>query len=690
MWAHLAGQSAKSLIEVKTRTSHFVSWFALALFGQAAILRLVEAGKDMGYQHYLPPAEMLRGTAQLAAAFIILQALLVGAGLLRRKTMLVAGLRALFRPWQLLLLALAAGLTAATVSSSPLFYVTELLVAGLVCLVQVGNFVLLAVCLPDAQLERFWRAFNSLVQGHSAGHTQSGRTSGRLVWLGALWVACLAAGLNLLVYQNHPHIPDEVAYLYQARMLAAGQLSLPAPPVPEAFSYYLMEVEGGRWFPTPPVGWPAALALGTLLGVPWLVNPLLGAANLLLAYRLLGELYDWRLARIAVLLLCVSPWFIFMAMNFLTHTFTLTCALLAVLCIVRARQTRRTRWTLAAGLALGVCSLIRPLEALILAGLLGLWSLGFGGTRLSVPSLAGLVLSTVLVASLVFPYNQALSGSWKVFPINAYTDAHFGLNSNAYGFGPDRGLGWPIDPFKGHAFADGVVNANLNTFQINSELFGWSTGSLWPFFLFLLFRRYQDSDRLMLALLAAIFIAFFFYYFSGGPDFGARYWYLMIIPLVALSVRGLLELSGRISSISASGALAGARVWLAVACLSAIALLTFFPWRAVDKYYHYLNMRPDVRRLSAQLAFGRSLVLIQGNEQPDYVSAAVYNPLDFQADAPLFAWDRTLALRTELLRIFSDRDVWILRGPSQTGDGYRVLLGPVPAAQLVGQPVALP
>jgi len=184
--------------------------------------------------------------------------------------------------------------------------------------------------------------------------------------------------------------------------------------------------------------------------------------------------------------------------------------------------------------------------------------------------------------------------------------------------------------------------------------------------------------------------AFFFYYFSGGPDFGARYWYLMIVPLAALSARGLVELTTRIASLSDGGALTAARLWLAVACLSMMALVNFFPWRATDKYFHYLEMRPDVRQLAQETPFRNSLIIIQGNEQPDYASAAVYNPLDFEADKPLYAWDRSLDVRNKLLKSFPDRNVWILGGPSRTGNGYRILLGPVPANQLLGQSIAIP
>ena len=57
--------------------------------------------------------------------------------------------------------------------------------------------------------------------------------------------------------------------------------------------------------------------------------------------------------------------------------------------------------------------------------------------------------------------------------------------------------------------------------------------------------------------------------------------------------------------------------------------------------------------------------------------AAIYNPLDVRADAPVYAHDRDDATRAELLRAYADRPVWILDGPSRTHAGYRIVAGPL-------------
>jgi hypothetical protein len=184
----------------------------------------------------------------------------------------------------------------------------------------------------------------------------------------------------------------------------------------------------------------------------------------------------------------------------------------------------------------------------------------------------------------------------------------------------------------------------------------------------------------MLACIGVIVGLHSFYWFAGGPDFGARYWYLIIVPCIALAARGIEELAAR-ASVEAPDDAPAVRVAVGALALCVISVAVFIPWRAADKYYHYRRMEPGVERLAAEHDFGRSLVLVRGRRHPDYASAATYNPLDFDAPAPIYAWDRTEEIRAEVLRAYPDRPVWIVAGPTVSGDGYRVLAGPLTARQ---------
>lgn len=665
---------------VKSRWQKAGLWLALAVTGQAIALQLVNAGAGLRYQHYKSLSEIFSGHP-LLAGFLMFQTAVVSVGLWYRRKIISDWLKNNLRIWQLLIVGAVFLVPTATVSENVSFYVREWLFAGFIQTINLGAVILFALSIPAGALERSRRFLERVSGGRSAGESAApGRLNGFAPGL-AVFVAVSAALLNVFSYERHPHVPDEVAYLTHARFFAAAAVKLPAPPVPEAFEVYLMKLDGDRWYPAPPPGWPMILAIGALLGLAWLVNPLLAGLNLVLAYKLTGELYGERTARLTAFLLACSPWYVFLGMSFMTHMAALTFALLAALFTNRARRTGKSVWGWAAGFALGFIFLVRPLEAVAMAGLLGLWAIGIGGKRLKIPATAGLVLGSMVVGGLGLVYNAHLTGNPLEFPINAYTNERFGPESNAYGFGPNRGMGWAIDPNPGHGPVDALINSNLNTSTMNTELFGWSIGSFLFIAAFFCFAgRFRQSDYLMLAVIFVIYWLHFFYYFSGGPDFAARYWFLMIVPLVVLSARGVRLTAEKLDKAFAG---AGARVYILVVTLCLLALVNFIPWRAVDKYHNFRGMRPDVRQLSDAYDFGRSLVLVEGNQHPEYDSAFIYNPLDFRADAPIYAWNRDGETRRKLLEAYPDRPVWIIKSPSLTGRGFEVAAGPLSARDLL-------
>ena len=662
---------------VAGRWRAFAFWLALALVGQAIFLQLVDAGSALGYQHYNPFEQILTGTQPLLLAFLLLQTFIVAGGIGLQSRKIWRWLSNTFKTWQLVGVGIVFVLPAAAVSPAASRFLLEVVLAVAVQAIQLGTILLMVMSLTQETSKRWGIRFDRIVGSNKEDESPEPGRPGRLVLIAAVWVVAVAVVLNIFVYERHPHVTDEVVYLLQARYFADGTLTQAAPPVPDAFEIYLMQVEPDRWYPTPPPGWPAMLATGTLIGAAWLVNPVLFGINILLAYMLLSELYSRRVASVAVLLLAVSPWFLFLGMSFMTHMFTLTCAMSAALGVAWARRSGMARWALIGGLALGAIALIRPLEALLMAVLLGLWAIGFGGKRLKKSAIAGLVVGSMTVGATVLLYNHALTGDPTLFPLMAYTEEYFGPNSNALGFGPDRGMGWELDPNPGHSPVDALINSNLNTFSLNIELFGWGMGSLLLAAVMILGGRLRQPDYLMLAVIAGVWIVHFFYYFSGGPDFGARYWFLMIIPLAALTSRGIQILENKLGSGPLRSMNSGALVTSAVLVLSVLALVNFIPWRAVDKYHDYRGMRPDVRELAEQHNFGKSLVLIQGERHPDYSSAAIYNPLDLSADAPVYAWDRSKEVRQQTLAAYPDRAVWLVQGPSVTNQQYQVIAGPL-------------
>ena len=336
----------------------------------------MKPGRYVRYQHYKPLNRLLTENP-LRLAYIAAQTILVAAGFRSCWPAIRNWTARNFKVWQLFGVGLLFFLSSATVSREISVYVTELLFAGFVQAVNLGNIVLMVWALPEEALVGLQRRLDKwfgrpedqdrgsrIEDGGSTIENPKSKIQNprvdRFAVLAASWVTLVAALLSVFVYERHPHIQDELIYLYHASYLADWRLTVPAPPVPEAFSLYMIPYASERWYSIFPPGWPAMLALGVLVGVPWLINPVLAGLNLLLAYLFIQEIYDRRVARMAVLLLCISPWYVFMAMNFMAHTFTLTCALSASLAIGRARRTASATWGLVAGAAVGAVSLIRP------------------------------------------------------------------------------------------------------------------------------------------------------------------------------------------------------------------------------------------------------------------------------------------------------------------------------------------
>jgi hypothetical protein len=652
-------------------------WLGLMLAGQAATLGLIVAGPFVRYQHFVSPDRPLLSLPLAPLLIVGLEAVAVAVGVALSRRQIVAMVRGIGRPLGLVAVAMAM-LTAAAPSRDPRAFAADLILAAGLQLVHLAAVVLFARALSSDALQSV-RQFTNKILGAAAPDT--GAEPGgvdRFAFIAAAWMLLVGLSLSIFVYQRHPHVPDEFGYLLHARYFAAGHLTMPLPAVPEAFRIDLMTYEATRWFSPVPPGWPMVLAVGALFGVPWLVNPVLAALDVLLVYVVMREFYSKRTARLTVLLFCLSPWQQFLAMSFMTHMWSLTCALVAAAAVGRLRRDVRARYALIGGAAIGVVSLIRPLEGVIVALLMGLWSLSARGRQWRFLPSALVTLSAVLVGALQLPYNAYLTGSARVFPLMAYFDRMYGVGSNDLGFGANRGFSWAQDPFPGHGLRDVVVNTILNTFAVNIELLGWATGSLILLGIFVFTARLKRSDWQMVLAIVVVTTAHHFYWFSGGPDFGARYWFLVILPCLALTSRGLehLETLANREVVGAPHG-RGSAVFAGAAALALGAMLLFVPWRATDKYSSYRGARPGIAALARDNEFGRSIVLVRTQRGLEYASAFVYGDLDDSGSAPLYAWDRNPEVRAEVLRAYADRPVWFVDAPSTTNDGYRVIAGPL-------------
>ncbi len=669
-------------INSSTAWLRFAGLFSLTIAGQAASLLMIDAGRLIHFQHFRSFTELLEDH-RLALFVVAIQTVVIGAASLKYLKPAAVWISSNFRGWQFVLLVAFLSLSGAAVTPDFAVYVNSILIGTWIQVLSLVSLILVVAAVPAEGVRWFKGILNKWIT--DLGTIGNVRLD-RFAVATALWVVVLSSSLSFFVYQAHPHVPDETHYVFQARYMAAGQLTVKPPPVPEAFSMYMVPHNEKRWYGIFSPGWPALLAVGELAGLMWLMNPLLAGLCVLLTYLLFQELYCRSFARIAVLLLACSPWFTFMAMSLMNHMATLTFALGATVLLVRGRRLRSNFLMGLAGAMVGIVSLIRPLDGAIVGLLLGLWTIADGGNlKRKLTSAFALFFGMLGTAVLILPYNRMVTGQALLMPIDAYYNIYFWPKVMALGFGPERGMGWGLDAFPGHSPLEAVINTALNVFQLNTELFGWGIGSLILLTLFVISGSVSKKDLWALSTIAIVAGVYGLFWYHGGPDFGARYWFLCIIPLIALTVNGIRWMSGTMNKTGGDGSVFDARVMLAVAVLCTTSMIAYVPWRASDKYFAYLDMQPGIKELSQEYTFGKSLVLIRGSEHPDYQSAWIYNPLNFEGDDPIYAHDKSPAIRAELLRTYSDRQVWIVDGPSIADGKYRINQGPLNAQKMLAE-----
>ncbi len=668
-----------------TRWRSAVALLGLATAGQASALQLIEAPRYAIYQHFIPWGRLLEAPGLVLGILAVQAIVCLWLTARARRTFLMAArdlVRALsvgrisggFVTLAVLgVLAFSAVVPTASIARTA----GEFVLAGAVAILALLNLVLVARAVPAESMARA-RAWLDQRVTLDASREELRPWDTAVPWLVALFVIVSTGVVSWFVMERMPHIDDSISYLFQAKYLSTGRLYLPAPPDSASFHVAEVIVDGPKWFGYGFPGWPAMLALGVWARVAWLVNPVLAGITVLVAHRLVRLLFSRSTAHLSVCLLALSPWFIFTSASFMGHAFALMLGLVALLAVELDRQRRASRWAAMAGVAIGVLFLTRPIEALFVGTIAALWMLGMGGSRVRLRSLLAYAVLAAGVAAMVFPYNAALTGKATYAPHMMWTDRTWGAGVDRLGFGPHIGIpAWTnIDPIPGHGVIDVVLNTNKNLFMANVELFGWACGSLLLVLLGVPLIRRRRPDWLLILLVLLVVVGHSAYWFSGGPDFGPRYWYQAILPLVVLTVRGAEALGSR---MSIGHAAARYRVAAFVAAATVSAAVTILPWRSLTKHYRYRDVGGAIRTLAQQHGFHHALVFVHTPDRAVYQSAFNLNPPTLADSATIYAFDAGRANRERVVGHFRDRPVWVIGPRSETDPTLGVLAGPLPA-----------
>lgn len=493
------------------------------------------------------------------------------------------------------------------------------------------------------------------------------------VFAGAAWISSS-------VFDRVPHTEDESAFLFQARTIASGHVVAGAPEEPRFFSIPFIILREGMWFGKYPPGFPLVLSTGVLAGHPWLVNASLAALCVALVYGVARRLYGQATALLAAVLLSVSPFFLLQSGSLLSHLASLFWTLLFLALFPVARLQCGAALPIAAGAAVGMMFLSRPLSAVGIAVPFILWTLltvvkqrKFGRAYLMMA--AGALPFLVIFLA----YNFYTTGS----PL--HTAYELWWDFDRLGFGPDVGI-------NGHDLDDGIRNTRVNSNALATLLFGWPGRlSMAPAsiavilsIVALLGRVYRERKPtrttvqtdgpspeawdLILASMVLSLAAIHILYWTPGQMYGPRYYMEAVGPLVILSARGLWRIRDILAAALMRAAPGAPRpVTLGtVATLSIVALLTAYSFaRTVPEEFERFRDWNDINRDGVAIVeaaeLDNALVFVARDSWTDYAPFFAQNVPSLDSEV-VYASDRGMENNEALMRLYPDREYYHYQG----------------------------
>jgi hypothetical protein len=462
--------------------------------------------------------------------------------------------------------------------------------------------------------------------------------------------------ISLEVFEGLPHIEDEITYVWQARLAAAGKLVMPSPVCPGCFlEPFVIDKDGIRFGKYPP-GWPAALSLGIQLGIRPLVNPFISALFVWFNYLLVRKLLDPVTAVIASFLTLLSPFFLINSGTLLSHPWSLLLAVWFSLAWLDtlSPSTNLPKWLTGstAALCMGLLILTRPLTAVgicIPFFIHGLYILA-AGTPSQRWAVLAMGAASALVGSLYLLWQYRVTGDPFLNPYVLYWPY------DRIGFGPDVGL----HP-DGHQLKYAYVNTRFSLQVGVSDLFGWPYLS----WLFLPFGCIAIRKNPKVWPVAAVFFSLvlvYGLYWIGAWLFGPRYYYEGFFSLSLLSAAGIRWLAGKAWHGRATHPIHSIRfvlTWSVIILLTAGNLLFFLPQRLQLMRGLYGITASQLEPFKSKTALDMTPALVIVNPQDYWLEYGALLELSSPLlDSPfIFTYDRGPDLNQTVINAFPQRKV---------------------------------
>jgi 4-amino-4-deoxy-L-arabinose transferase-like glycosyltransferase len=475
---------------------------------------------------------------------------------------------------------------------------------------------------------------------------------------GAAVVLSLAVGHSLFPLGSINH--DEPMYVFAARLVRSGHLTLPTSYAP--FAPWASGVRRGHVVLKYTPIWPAALAVGNALGSMRLA-PAAAAAACVVVTGLLGrELFGrWREGLLAATVLVLSPLFFLQSGTFLPYIFQLALALGIVLLFLGALTRGSGRGAivrlLVAGFVWGIAVFARQYDALLLAIPLAVAAVvaAWRQPRRLLPWAGWSALGAAVPVGALLIYNTVLMGSptRNTFTVTGSTDA--------LGFG-QRGV------FPTSSFNYRVVDAPVSVERTLVQFPAWTFGGvvlvaiaglgLWSC-------RRRGAWVWAIAGIAVSFIVGYALFWSpysivklwpGARTLGPFYHLALLIPLTIFGAAGLVAVFDRNRVLGV----------VTVAVMVVVTAVNLGP--RVERNRNVTHQYQAVARMVRDAHLGRAVLFMEDRGESGFESAAPFLENTPSLDRPVLYAQEGGPADIDVLTRFPDRIGARLRAELRPGD----------------------
>jgi len=456
------------------------------------------------------------------------------------------------------------------------------------------------------------------------------------------------------IYGAMPHLEDEQANVFQAKVFAGGNLAVRAPSVqPNSFYIPFILNQNGWLFGKYPPGYSLLLMPAAWINQWWLINALAAVVIVLGVYLLGRDLFNANTGLLAAALGLLAPMFILLSGALVSHLVTMALLTIFTWGFTRSRGARRSDhrhpigFAVLAGITIGLAFITRPWTTFAIGLPFAVQALIDLAQRWrSVWRTYAIMLITCGAIAIILPlYNAALTGS----PLtNTYA---LWWSMDRLGFGP--GIG--VTP-GGHSLYTAIVNFRLDFPDFGRMLSGWpdviGVSLVWlPLIAGLLLPPLTKRDWALLLPPSMLVGAHFLYWARGSSFYGPRY-YAEAMPFLWLVIaRGLIKIC------------AIKNPWPRRVVYVALPLL--IAWNVVyvvEPHFstgsaQYRSARRAINTI-AQADVHHALIFVKALQWQDYAALGWLNAPHLSDGDLIFAYDFGPPGNARVIEAFPDRAVY--------------------------------